>query len=512
MSASKAKSDSQHPCFKALYHPALTAPTIELDPLSVDVIVVGAGVGGLSAARELSRVSEGLRVLVLEARERLGGRVDTRQIDTGDGKEYVLDLGANFIHGAHGNPIAQLLHEAGAQTTAFPQCEAEVGVYGDGAAILKRYAQEGADDHNNNEETTSELINSESIWSLISEAAHHWAMTEPLEDISLGELLDRHLYPSAAGNPDRLFALKYHVACVLDSDWGADPYDMSTRAWLDCQNDEEEGGDQLIDGAHQLIQLLVAQQHQSTVIRCNCPVVSITVETDDAPSSSGSSACTVITAAGGVFRASAVIVTVSAGVLQSGCIAFSPELPSSFRTALSHLGMSNLVWANLLFDSPGWSPACFASHPVVWNASHRSALHWPIFFHRPSFSPSSASIISFTSGKDPHRLDNLSDKQLEEELLAVLEELTGSTPPEPVALIRSRWSSDPFTCGTYSYKRVGFTSDHRAALAAPVCNQLFFAGEHTDPNAPATLRGAYCSGIRAARQVMQALSINMSPR
>ena len=79
---------------------------------------------------------------------------------------------------------------------------------------------------------------------------------------------------------------------------------------------------------------------------------------------------------------------------------------------------------------------------------------------------------------------------------------SGAPAPAPVAMIRTSWSADPWTLGSYSYLPVGATPRLRRTLATPVADRLFFAGEATDTGDPATVQGAIASGQRAAAQVL----------
>ena len=80
--------------------------------------------------------------------------------------------------------------------------------------------------------------------------------------------------------------------------------------------------------------------------------------------------------------------------------------------------------------------------------------------------------------------------------------------PEPLAMIRTSWSTDPWARGSYSYLPVGATPSLREDLARPVNGRLFFAGEATSSEAPATVHGALASGTRAAREVTDVAGAN----
>jgi monoamine oxidase len=88
--------------------------------------------------------------------------------------------------------------------------------------------------------------------------------------------------------------------------------------------------------------------------------------------------------------------------------------------------------------------------------------------------------------------------------MATLRRIYGSAIPEPVGYQISRWASDPFALGSYSYLPIGATPKMRDSLAASVNRTLFFAGEATHRQYPATVHGAYLSGLRAAQEVIAA--------
>jgi len=75
--------------------------------------------------------------------------------------------------------------------------------------------------------------------------------------------------------------------------------------------------------------------------------------------------------------------------------------------------------------------------------------------------------------------------------------------PEPIDMVRTSWSTDPYSAGSYSFLAVGATPQHRAALAEPIGDRLFFAGEATDPDNPSTVHGALASGRRAAAAIVE---------
>ena len=109
----------------------------------------------------------------------------------------------------------------------------------------------------------------------------------------------------------------------------------------------------------------------------------------------------------------------------------------------------------------------------------------------------------FNAGVYGRAIEGQSDEEITAAAMTVLRTIYGDDIPQPTATRITRWAADPFAGGSYSYAAVGSTPDDRAALAAPVANRLFFAGEATSLDYPATVHGAYLAGLRVARELLQ---------
>ncbi len=104
------------------------------------------------------------------------------------------------------------------------------------------------------------------------------------------------------------------------------------------------------------------------------------------------------------------------------------------------------------------------------------------------------------------RLEKLSDEELIEKTIHNFKTIYGTQVLEPISYINTRWSSDPFSYGSYSYIPVDSSSHDYDLIAAPVDNRLFFAGEATHSKHPSTTHGAYLSGIRETERIKKILS------
>ena len=112
-------------------------------------------------------------------------------------------------------------------------------------------------------------------------------------------------------------------------------------------------------------------------------------------------------------------------------------------------------------------------------------------------------LIAYHAGSRAQHVNTLSDDALIEEALAVLQTMFNQEIPRPVSYLRTSWARDPYAGGSYSFRRVGEQPEEAAALAKPIDGRLFFAGEATHPHYFATVHGAYETGIRAAREIIE---------
>ena len=110
-------------------------------------------------------------------------------------------------------------------------------------------------------------------------------------------------------------------------------------------------------------------------------------------------------------------------------------------------------------------------------------------------------LIAFAAGSFARAAEQRPEGQVRDRLVQILRMMFGSSVPEPKRVLRTRWASDPFSHGAYSFIPVGSGPEDRRALAEPVGERLFFAGEATIPEYPATVHGAFLSGVREAERI-----------
>ncbi len=441
-------------CASPTEPPVPEAPREELPP---PVIVVGAGISGLSAARALE--AAGFEVVVLEARDRLGGRTWTRDLAGAP-----VEMGAMFLHGIVDNPVAQVSDALGLRYV--PERRGLGAVYD---------AASGARVEGNPFRFMAAVFDFESQLP---------ALTRELpEQASMADAIELYLEREGLEGQERRLAY-FALACLLVELYDASPPDdMGLSHYGEYL--ELEGGNHLLEGGYAT---LVEALAQGLDVRLEEPVTRI---------EHGEAGVRVL-ARSGEHRGSHAIVTVPLGVLKAGAIAFEPPLPEHKRAAIERLEMGTMEKVVLRFETPFWREGEGTSNlAYIGEPPGR----FPVFmdFTDPAGAPTLVCLYGGQSALDV--LDEMSDAEIEQRALEVLAELLGREFPAPLAVAITRWRDDPFARGSYSYLPVGASPADMTELGMPVGSRLLFAGEATVPEYYGTVHAALLSGLREARRI-----------
>lgn len=423
--------------------------------VAVDVLVVGAGIAGLAAAKRLQ--NSGYRVVTIEARERIGGRLMTYREWDG----VSVDMGATWIHGAgRKNPIAQLAKKIGARTTTTSTEKTET------------YSTEGKlyDD-----------FDMDSLESLRDEIDGAIADAQDSDtDQSLLEAVREELGYFGRSMDERK-RIDFLLNTSYEHEYGASAKELSAH-WFD--SGAEYSGNEVVflDG----YQVVVDYISQGLDIKLGQAVSSI----------DHSGEVVVVKTAGQTYYAGQVIVTVPLGVLKSRAITFYPELPEEKNDAIDGLGVGVLNKCCLKF------PEVFWDAEVDWiNYVPEKYGHWAEWVNLARVTGEPL-LMGFNAAEFGREIEGWSDTQVVQDAMKSLRVMFGEDIPEPIDWTITRWASDPFALGSYSCNVLGSTPSMRDELASSVDGRLFFAGEATDEQFYQTVHGAYASGLRAASEVM----------
>jgi monoamine oxidase len=433
---------------------------------NLDVIIIGAGACGLMAARELGK--SGRKVLVLEARNRLGGRIYTSRINSFSGP---VEAGAEFVHGDL--PLTQtLLADAGIT------CALMTG---------KSYEYK-----NGTLQESGEFIDDFPL--LLAK------LDQLEEDLPLADFLDEYL------GEEEYRELRNTVIRFAEGYDAADTLKVSTLA---LREEWKSGGAATSyhpqGGYSQLIDYLAAESKANgTVIQLNAPVQKIRW---------ASGQVTVITSQGTSYIAPQVLVTVPLGVLQSapgspGSIGFVPELPEKSH-AFAQMGFGAVIKICLEFETAFWEKAAFAAQNLnqapdlafLFSDSHLFTAWWTQLPERTPL------LTAWLAGPEALKYKDLPDDALVAEALVSLAGIFNTS----VAVLQEHlrasavfnWAADPFARGAYAYATVAAT-EAREIAARPIADTLYFAGEGLYAgHAMGTVEAALASGLDAAQHMLR---------
>jgi len=442
-----------------------------------DVIIIGAGMAGLAAARELGRA--GLSVCILEARDRVGGRVFTVH----DPACVVpIELGAEFIHG-RAREIWDPLEKANIKVT---EVEGDSWCISDGRLSSCDFFDE--------------------VDSILDK------MDDSIPDESFSAFLQQRF-----GEP-RTKAQREaqrHATSYVSGFNAADPALVGVH-WLvqGMRAEEKIQGDRAFRAQNGYTALLNVFKEEVAAfgadLRTQTIVESVNWRERNVKVTAHNYRGSLM------LEAPKILVTVPLSVLKanaghSGAIQFTPPLPAQKLVALDKMEMGKVIRVVLRFRERFWE----SIKPSARSRKNLSGMGF--LFSQSEWFPTwwttmpekSPVITAWAPFRSAERLSGQSEQFVTERALQTLSDLLGPGIRELQGLLESSyfhdWQSDPFSLGAYSYGKVGSDGAQRT-IAAPLDNTVFFAGEATDTTGHnGTVHAAIASGYRAAKEIQQSV-------
>jgi len=427
--------------------------------VKTDILIIGAGAAGLMAAYKLSAKYK--NVIVLEAHDRIGGRIHTIKSSRGD---KIVELGAEFVHGDL--PVTlNLLKEAGI-------------VYGQAGGAMVRYK----DDRFTKDEHFIE------DWDLLIKK-----LDELIEDITLYDFLKQYF------DEDKYKALRDSVIGFVSGYDTADQRRASCFALRKEWESEDDGAQHRIDAGYSTMIDYMADKIQSNggKIHFNSIVKQVDWRAGDVK---------VITGNGVLYSAEKLVIALPLGVLQAGkeeraAVAFHPAIQEQSR-AINDIGFGAIIKILLEFDAPFWEQQDDNLKDMAFLFSDEEVPTW--WTQAPHHS---SLLTGWLGGPPAEDKKDMTDEELLQIALISLSHIFKWSVDELKARLSAwniiNWTTDPFTLGSYSYDTV---PSHlaKAVLNKPVENTLFFAGEYLyEGAAMGTVEAALTSGDTVANMILR---------
>ena len=419
------------------------------------IVVVGAGISGLSAAKKLSQY--GAKVKVLEANNYIGGRIKT---DWSFGNDAPFEVGAGWIHGpSSNNPTKKLADKLGCEyfltnddkVTTFDEDGSEWG-----------------------DERWEEVLN---IWekTLLKvdqklEFNDKRNLRKAIEDIN----------PKALQYPGVLWALSAYT-------------EFSKGTSIEKVSAVYHDDDKAFPGADVII-----KNGYSTLINNIAENLDIELDTKVTSINTNSGKAIEIQTDNKIYKCDFVICSVPLGVLKAKRIKFIPELPNEKKKSIEKIGFGSVTKIAHRFDKPFWD-----TNIQYFGINTKEKGRWNYWLNYKTFSKQNI-LLGLSVGDYALIADNLSEIEKKDDSLSVLSNVWGENISEPNKSISTNWSNDQNFLGAYSYPKAGAKPKDYENLSKPVNNKLFFCGEHTIFDYAATTHGALLSGLNVVEKIIGA--------
>lgn len=428
------------------------------------VLILGGGISGIAAAKTLS--DHGITdFIILEGTDRMGGRMRKMEFHNN-----TIELGANWIQGLKGNPIEDLAVKCGLKGNIEDRSfvirnESGFNTTMKGKMALLKHDEEILDEIR----TTRRKLKEEDISIRVGLRLAEWLPVTPEE-----------------------MATEYFE---WDFEYAVPPKYVSLRTWIsDNGTIHSVGGEQFFvtdpRGYVHIVECLAGMFLEPGDSRLQLNTTVTKVKWDE-------NGVYVTSANGDVFTADYGLVTFSIGVLKSGLVQFTPQLPPWKMEAIFKLNMVIYTKIFLKFPNKFWD-----DNEYIFYASRRRG-YYPVMQNLEADSrlPKGTNILLVTvTGEESIRLEYQSNEQTQKQIMEVLKNMYGSNIPDPIDIFYPKWGLDRYFFGSWANLPIGISSDDYVNLRKPV-GPVFFSGEATHELYNGYVHGGYITGVEQGGKI-----------
>ncbi|CAL5330732.1 hypothetical protein CsSME_00011611 [Camellia sinensis var. sinensis] len=431
-------------------------------PVRSSVIIVGAGISGISAAKVLAE--KGVDdIVILEASDRIGGRI--RKDEFGG---VSVELGAGWIAGVGGkepNPVWELARNSGLRTCFSDYSNARYNIYDPSGKIFPSGL--AADSYKKAVDSAIRKLRNQ-------EANHDSELSEapstPKTPIELAIDFILHDFEMAEVEPISTYVDFGEREFLVADERGYDYllYKMA-ETFLFTSSDGK-----IMDNRLKLNKVVRELQHSRD---------GISLTTED----------------GCVYEANYVILSVSIGVLQSDLISFRPPLPRWKMDAIEKCDV--MVYTKIFLKFPYKFWPCGPEKEFFIYAHERRG-YYTFWQHMENAYPGSNILVVTLTNGESKRVEAQSDHETLKEAMEVLRNMFGPDIPDATDILVPRWWNNRFQRGSYSNYPIYFNHQNFDNIKAPV-GRIFFTGEHTSERFNGYVHGGYLAGIDTSKALLE---------
>uniref|UniRef100_A0A7N0UST0 Amine oxidase domain-containing protein n=1 Tax=Kalanchoe fedtschenkoi TaxID=63787 RepID=A0A7N0UST0_KALFE len=428
------------------------------------VIIIGAGISGISAAKVLAE--NGVEdLLILEATDRIGGRI--RKEDFGG---VSVELGAGWIAGVGGketNPIWELAHNANLHTCFSDYSNVRYNIYDQGGKIFPSGV--AAHSYKKAVDAAIEILREQEATSCGTQSQKNSTTFLPKTPIELAIDFILHDFEMAEVEPISTY-VEYGEREYLVADGRGYEYLLYKMAESFLISDDGK----IVDNRLKLNKVVREIQQSKD---------SVMVKTED----------------GCVYKANYVIISVSIGVLLSNLISFTPALPKWKTEAIEKCDI--VVYTKIFLKFPFKFWPCEQGKEFFIYAHERRG-YYTFWQHMENAYPGSNILVVTLTNEESKRVESQPDEETLNEAMGVLRNMFGPNIPNAASILVPRWWNNKFQRGCYSnypfFNNNQVIQDIKASVG-----HIFFTGEHTSERFSGYVHGAYLAGIDTAKTLLE---------